>query len=503
MSTPTINDNSNNSRSSASQEGAIVLPNGGVMKAQDLDHQIDRLFDFKQKFEEAWTKGKRTLVDEDTNFERKVVSAESSVADDDKDQPPTKRAKQSPTSETIVRPLEEILVGAPSRSPATVAPAPTPTIAAPQLPGQDLTGVSPALTSICATISDQIYSVETIHDFHLTNEDAPSVTAEVILFEDHGALSDVIPPFCVAVTGSCLILAWRGSKTIMDWVSDVTYAPVTSSRWNRVAAQVRAHAAYASLIESDLATHEAWILDQVQQRKIKTLILTGHSLAGGLAQVAQLAIEGQLQAPGSLWYPLRKALEVRSVAFAAPMTILLDTSQASQFDTKTRVFLEGVASRSCNIVYGPDIVPHGSGDLKYVLDVVTALIPEVVSGLPYSWVLKMFGMESKIFKGFESLISKENVKGLAQVMVQYHHLGTVVYYPTPAVGGGSSSNPAPAALRDSQFLPNSIPEFRGSSVIQVPKTDKKTGSTISGQLQNAHSYLLESFSYSRTTTPTK
>jgi hypothetical protein len=255
------------------------------------------------------------------------------------------------------------------------------------------------------------------------------------------------------------------------------------------------------LIESDLSTHEVWIVDQVQKRSIKTLLLTGHSLAGGLAQVAQLVIEGQLQTPGSLWYPLQNALEVRSVAFAAPMTIHLAGSQIKKIDTKTLNFLKRIASRSCNIVYGPDIVPHGSGDLEYVLKVVEKLIPEVVSSLPYSWALKMLGLESKISRTFTSMISKENVKGLAQVMMQYHHLGTVVYYPAPSAAGDSGS-PVPAALRDSQFLPNSIPEFRNSPLLVIPKASSQAGA-VSDQLKNAHSFLLESLSYNRTAAKTK
>jgi hypothetical protein len=495
MFTATTNDSARSSSSSggSGQEGAIVLPNGGVMQAHEFDQQIDRLFNFKQKFEDAWAREKRAAEDETTLAEAKVISAASSVVGDDEEQPPTKRARLSPTVST--QPLEEICVGAPSRSPASVASAPA--APAPQPPSQELTGVSPELTSICATISDQIYSAETINDFKLRNESNPSVTAQVVLFDNHGGLGATIPPFCVAVADSCMILAWRGSKTIMDWVSDVSYAPVTSSRWNQVSAQVRAHGAYASLIESDLATHEVWIVDQVQKRSIKTLLLTGHSLAGGLAQVAQLVIEGQLQTPGSLWFPLQNALEVRSVAFAAPMTIHLAGSQIKKIDTKTRNFLKRIASRSCNMVYGPDIVPHGSGDLEYVLKVVEKLIPEVVSSLPYSWALKMLGLESKISRTFTSMISKENVKGLAEVMMQYHHLGTVVYYPAPSASG----SPAPAALRDSQFLPNSIPEFRNSPLIGIPQASSQAG--VSAQLQNAHSFLMESFSYNHTAAETK
>jgi hypothetical protein len=148
-----------------------------------------------------------------------------------------------------------------------------------QAPNKDLTGVSLSLTEVCATISHQIYKATCMESFHLSDS---SHQAEVLYFHDHGFLKDSVPQLAIAVSGDALILAWRGSTTLLDWASDASYAPVSSSRWNDVAPNVRAHSAYTLLVESDLAIYEETIISEIRKRKLKQLILTGHSLAGGI-----------------------------------------------------------------------------------------------------------------------------------------------------------------------------------------------------------------------------
>lgn len=386
-----------------------------------------------------------------------------------------------------------------SRSPATVvsnfrvgaSKKPTAVARQPELPSKDLTGVSLGLVRICATMSQQIYTANSIQDFSLTNPDDPSIAADPILFDTHGTRKDVIPPFCVAVAGSCMILAWRGSNTIMDWVSDVGYAPVTSSRWRQVSTSVLAHSAYTSFVESDLASHEDFILQEIRSRKIDTVLLTGHSLAGGMAQVAHLAIEGQLHTQGSLWHSLQQSLTVRSVAIAAPMTTLVSASSDSPIDDNTRTILTKIATHSCNLVYGPDVVPHGAADITYINDVADVLASQAIASLPYNWAMRMFGLDHKAKEAVENFLDRDSVRALAKVLVQYQHLGTVVHYPIASITPGSGR---PVALRDCRFLPEPFPEFRRNMLI-LPPTSGRNTAPVSEQLKTAHSFLLQAFAY--------
>jgi Lipase (class 3) len=499
----------------ADRAGSIVLPTGAVMSETDFNLEIDRMFDFKRTFQDAFSKGKSILTDEINVIESAFSSFHEASDDEDDDDDEADETPQEPTAKRF-----RVRKSSASKSPDTVVPsspdnvphpAPAPPKAAaaatvvPERPSPALTGVPFETVSICATMCDQIYYATSLADFDLTHPDDPTITAEPVLFDNHGALQDVVPPFAVAIKDGTMILAWRGSASIMDWVSDAGYAPATSSRWNKASSSnVRAHSAYASFVESDLSVHETGLMDMIRERNIDTLLLTGHSLAGGMAHVAHLALEGQLQTKGSLWHPLQTRLTVRSVAFAAPMTALINASADSPVDDKTRTFLAKIAAHSCNLVYGPDIVPHGAGDITYSIDVANALVPEALKVVPYNWVMRLFGVQRKVNDALGNFLNKDGVRALAKVMVQYQHVGTVVYYPVPTPGSTDKSTPAsssPVAMRDCQFLPDSVPEFRGNELVRVPAVAKAAAGNatvaVSEQLKVAHSFLMESFAYNK------
>ena len=75
-----------------------------------------------------------------------------------------------------------------------------------------------------------------------------------------------------------MILAWRGSSTAGNWISDANLPPVISCRWSGVSKNLRAHAGFFSFAESDICTHETKLLELMKQNEITEMIMTGHSL---------------------------------------------------------------------------------------------------------------------------------------------------------------------------------------------------------------------------------
>ena len=346
-------------------------------------------------------------------------------------------------------------------------------------PSKELTGVDPSLTGVCATISHQIYTAESKDSFKLSDSNH---VVEVLYFHDHGDLKDTVPPLVIAVSGDTLILGWRGSQTLMDWLSDAAYAPVLSSRWSSITPNVRAHSAYSALVESDLALYEKTIIDEIKTRNISQLILTGHSLAGGMAHVAHLAIEGQLSQSGTAWSSLQGQLTCRTVAFSAPMTIL--NMDATRADTETNKFLQRVADHSCNIIFNCDAVPHAVGDIEFLDDIVDDVLPELVKGIPAPRVFTlMFGVEDKLDEAFDNFVGN-NLKTTLPVLIKYHHIGSIIYYP--------DAKADPVLLRDSAFLPADVPEFRGYKVA-LPRDNKEVGAIK--QLGDAHLFFPSGLAY--------
>jgi hypothetical protein len=352
-----------------------------------------------------------------------------------------------------------------------------------QKPSKELTGVDPSLTDVCATISHQIYSATSKDSFALSDADHQ---AEVLHFHDHGILKDTVPPFVIVESGDALILGWRGSTTLMDWASDVSYAPVASSRWSSITQNVRAHSAYSALVESDLALYEDAIIAAVKNnKKIKQIILTGHSLAGGMAHVAHLFIEAQLSQPDNAWSHLQGKLTCRTVAFSAPMTTL--NLDAEHSDTATNDFLKRVAAHSCNIIYNCDAVPHAVGDVVYLDHVIERAFSEIVKGAHVGPILKMV-LSGKGKSFYNDEIVKDKILPILPVLEAYHHIGNVIYYP--------DATAEPVRLRDTPFLPESVPDFRVYPVaLPEKKKSKKSKDGVVQQLTDGHLFFPTSLSY--------
>ena len=170
--------------------------------------------------------------------------------------------------------------------------------------------------------------------------------------------------------------------------------------------------------------------------RIKTIILTGHSLGGGLAQVAHLFLKL------SPLYGLVDACEevdIRTVAFSAPMTTFLNKPDGATTD-----FLEKfIEPKMCNIVFNTDIVPRAYGNLRFINSFVNAFLNDESRGgekandLADSFV----NVVVKTFKNNEEAVEQAE---------SYRHVGKLIYYEdataTPVVyvdGGFSGDGPKP------------------------------------------------------------
>jgi len=141
---------------------------------------------------------------------------------------------------------------------------------------------------------------------------------------------------------------------------------------------------------------------------IKNIILTGHSLGGGLAQVAHLFITAPVDDKDSEWYGFaKKDVNIQTVAFAAPMTTVLEKPS-----NKTTEFLaEYVTGQMRNFVYQLDVVPRAYANVTYIRD-----------------MLKAFGKETGIkIPGLKRFLN--NIAEAKSTEVEnYRHIGDIVYY---------------------------------------------------------------------------
>eukprot|EP00964_Phaeocystis_antarctica_P055588 scaffold32696_cov59-Phaeocystis_antarctica.AAC.2 len=193
----------------------------------------------------------------------------------------------------------------------------------------------------------------------------------------------------------------------------------------------RAHGMYANFVENTFCQYENAIVDLITTHKVKRVFFTGHSLGGGLANVAHLAVRGQLAlgqagllGSGSPWTNPKLAedqVEWLACTFAAPATIVRPPAETQ--------LIKDLDGSSYNIVYDCDAVPRGLGMLTYLDDLLKSVVlpltgqktkDEVLNTLPF-FLLNTAG------KNGVDPVKLLKSSGTTTVMRQFTHIGTVVY----------------------------------------------------------------------------
>ena len=144
------------------------------------------------------------------------------------------------------------------------------------IPTEEMTGVEPYYTRLCATLSSQVYDIQDgIRDSFLLN--TKERDAETLILDKHGVFQPTSPTFGAVVAGDKLILVWRGTdqKAPMDVINDVALSPCSSVVWRKHAKTIRMQGAMASLCLNDIATYEEEVIAACKKHDIKEIITTG------------------------------------------------------------------------------------------------------------------------------------------------------------------------------------------------------------------------------------
>ena len=224
-------------------------------------------------------------------------------------------------------------------------------------------------------------------------------------------------------------------------VLNLTSPSLAASRWSGVTDKVCAHGAYVNLVEDTFARHEVDIVDLIQHHKVKRVFLTGHSLGGGIANIAHLVVRGQLKKAGSPWAKLVDQVTWLACTFASPQTIVRKYDPETMSDEATKTLVSELDTSSYNFVYGCDAVPRILGMLKYLGGLLETVVPKiaddglnnVVNGL--SWVkklvthgiLRVANAEQRIDDAGQAAVKLLKSNGLSEVVAQFTHIGMVVY----------------------------------------------------------------------------
>lgn len=330
------------------------------------------------------------------------------------------------------------------------------------IPTQEMTGVSETLTTICASLSAQLYQAKSESDFKL------GTNVEVLKFENHEEwLESVVPPFAICKTGDTMIMGWRGSSTIMDWTADFNASPVMSN----ASRGVRIQSSFLSLVESDFYQYGSYIVDRIRKLRVKEVIFTGHSLGGAVAQVAHHVVVAQrMSRETSIWDAISSRVTIRSLTFSAPMSITPDPNNK---DRTVQNVLDRVGLTACNVVYSFDPVPRSYRMILFGLDLANA----VVNSLGWKQKTTKWFLERFLPKSLRSLKEAEieaKIKAHIGFTSRFRHIGQIVYY--------NDADSEPQLLTDTPGASN----LRAFQSIKVPTNMKISVENVAA----AHNFLV-------------
>lgn len=311
------------------------------------------------------------------------------------------------------------------------------------LPSKDMTGVDEHITRLCATMASQAYKLHDgrLENFMLNTDDHK---VEVIIQEKQSKFRATNPTFGAAVSGDTLILVWRGThpgESPMDLVNDAALSPNSSIVWRKHAKSIKIQGAMTSLCINDIVNFEETIIGACKKHRIKEIVTTGHSLGGGIGQVAHTVLRAQMQDANSPWSKLNN-VNVRSVVFSAPMTtVVLD-----DYSDETEEFVDELDENSCNLIFSNDLVPRVYGYLSFINDYADDVIPKLGPYLRKDKPLKLPSLFLKVVidkiaeAQKKKLLENKLFEELTDVMSDYIHPGNIVYY--------KDENAKPRVLKD-------------------------------------------------------
>ena len=327
------------------------------------------------------------------------------------------------------------------------------------VPSEEDAGMEEDLVRLCATMAGGVYQTTQKVEFEKLLTDNPALQSAfpdlslrfyqtgvtIGRMNSNNRTSVNAPTLAGVITGDTLILAFRGTVTIADMMADLKMDSVQP--WKREYEGLEVQRAYYILMKDSYFgkkhSHRKDIINYVNGNyskvpgktakdgtPIKRIIVSGHSLGGGLAQVTHLCLTTKGGAFDDMVDAIEhKQVQVKTLAFAAPMTtVLVNPSK------KTLTYLaDHISPNMRNVCFRTDPVPRSYANLTFILDLLDDIKHAYVAAKTADDI-KMLQTLTSFLKGGLLPWVVEYLEGKIESSIEqaskYCHVGKIIHYDT-------------------------------------------------------------------------
>jgi len=307
----------------------------------------------------------------------------------------------------------------------------------------------------CALLSAVIYEINalTYWDSHFLKKNLANSSEAVHCYfvqevKDRGDI-----PVLLVAKGLTLYVVFRGTNCGLNWATNLNANPSQPGWLVNWTPNVCVHSGIGNLTEQCFIRNFDTISKMVEKYKIETVIYSGHSLGGAIAQTmtCMSLAKKQKYISGSekiVSWERAGMVEFRAVTFAAPMIFSMPPVKDQKQRKWRESFVQHFNSRYVikNWIFGMDLIPHLPGNIDFVVPAckyITSLkIKKKFFAAP------LFGVTEGIFGELQSQINKSDLR----ILKQYRHIGAICYISSIKAPNGKDTNYTLECLLPDDFL---------------------------------------------------
>mmetsp|Transcript_10287 Transcript_10287/g.15469 ORF Transcript_10287/g.15469 Transcript_10287/m.15469 type:complete len:406 (+) Transcript_10287:129-1346(+) len=180
-------------------------------------------------------------------------------------------------------------------------------------------------------------------------------------------------PVISVIENKKLYVVWQGTSSIDHVVADMNVNANIIGKCRDVFPNIKVHSGVFGYFHDQLHRLDDRLEQVVNHHNIEEVVFSGHSLGGGIAQIALMTMIGVCRGENRDKYESLSRVKFRAKVFASPMVFSIVQDKLT---TTEKEAIKEFQEKACNWFYGQDPIPCMPGNHKFWIPAVTQIVAE-------------------------------------------------------------------------------------------------------------------------------